>query len=132
MELQLKIIGILLIVLAGIHIIFPKYFNWKQELKSLNLINRQMMSIHTLFIGISVFLMGLLCYTSSYELIHTTLGKKICLGLGIFWFIRLIVQFLGYSTELWRGKKFETAIHILFCLLWIYFSIVFLSVYFIS
>ncbi|MGJ1267109.1 hypothetical protein ACR78F_05710 [Sphingobacterium spiritivorum] len=132
MELQLKIIGILLIVLAGIHIIFPKYFNWKQELKSLNLINRQMMSIHTLFIGISVFLMGLLCYTSSYELIHTNLGKKICLGLGIFWFIRLIVQFLGYSTELWRGKKFETAIHILFCLLWIYFSIVFLSIYFIS
>ncbi|MGJ1196552.1 hypothetical protein ACR777_08310 [Sphingobacterium spiritivorum] len=132
MELQLKIIGILLIVLAGIHIIFPKYFNWKQELKSLNLINRQMMSIHTLFIGISVFLMGLLCYTSSYELIHTPLGKRICLGLGIFWFVRLIVQFLGYSTELWRGKKFETAIHILFCLLWIYFSIVFLSIYFIS
>ncbi|MGJ1430297.1 hypothetical protein ACR79M_01495 [Sphingobacterium spiritivorum] len=132
MELQLKIIGILLILLAGIHIIFPRYFNWKQELKSLNLINRQMMSIHTLFIAIGVFLMGLLCYTSPVELVHTALGRKICLGLGIFWFVRLIVQFSGYSTELWKGKKFETTIHITFCLLWIYLSAVFLGIIFIS
>jgi hypothetical protein len=32
MELNLKIISILLIILAFIHAIFPKYFKWKQEL----------------------------------------------------------------------------------------------------
>lgn len=113
--------------LALIHVIFPKYFNWKKELKSLSLINRQMMTVHTFFIALAVFLMGLLCLTSTAELIETKLGKTISLGLGIFWSTRLIIQFFGYSTELWKGKTFETIVHILFSLLWAYLSMVFLS-----
>jgi len=108
--------------LALVHIIFPKYFNWKEELKSLSLINKQMMIIHTLFIALVVFLMGLLCLTSATELIETRLGKTISLGLGIFWSLRLVIQLFGYSTNLWKGKPFETTIHILFSGLWIYLS----------
>lgn len=130
MQLHLKIIGILLIALALIHVVFPKYFNWDKELKLLSLVNRQMMTIHTFFIGLIVFLMGLLCLTSSSELIETELGRKIILGLAIFWTIRLFIQFFGYSSELWKGKKFETAMHIVFSMLWIYFSSVFWISYF--
>ncbi|MES2558309.1 MAG: hypothetical protein V4590_01110 [Bacteroidota bacterium] len=130
MHLHLKIIGVLLVVLALIHIIFPKYFNWDKELKSLSLINRQMMNIHMFFIALTVLLMGVLCLTSSSELIETALGKKISLGLGVFWMIRLYIQFFGYSSVLWKGKTFETSIHILFSALWLYLSIVFLAIYF--
>jgi hypothetical protein len=130
MELHLKIIGILLIGLALVHIPFPKYFNWAIELKSLSLINRQMVTVHTFFIALTVFLMGVLCLTSSSELIGTTLGKRIALGLGVFWTVRLFIQFFGYSVALWKGKTFETLMHILFSLLWIYLSIVFLTTYF--
>ena len=125
MILHFKIIGFLLMGLALVHLIFPKYFNWKEELKSLSLINKQMMTIHTFFIALVVFLMGLLCLTSATELIETRLGKTISLGLGIFWSLRLIIQFFGYSTKLWKGKRFETIIHIFFSGLWIYLSIVF-------
>ena len=118
MEIHYKIIGILLIALALIHIFFPKYFNWNEELKSLSLINRHMMTVHTFFIALTVFLMGVLCFTSSSELVETNLGKKISLGLGIFWTFRLFIQFFGYSNDLWKGKKFETLIHIVFSLLW--------------
>lgn len=127
MELHLKIIGILLIVLASIHLAFPRYFKWKTELQSLNLINRQMMSIHTFFIAFTVLLMGLLCVTSAEELINTNLGKKVSIGFGVFWIVRLIIQFFGYSSELWKGKRFETVIHIIFTGLWTYFSLVFLA-----
>ena len=126
MEIHFKIIGVLLIVLACVHIIFPRYFNWKEELKSLSLINRQLMTVHTFFIALVVFLTGLLCLTSATELIETKLGRTILLGLGLFWSIRLIIQFFGYSSKLWRGKKFETTVHVLFSLLWIYLSVVFL------
>ena len=57
MEVHLKIIGILLMLLALVHTIFPRYFNWKNELKELSLMNRQMMKIHTFFIAVTVFLM---------------------------------------------------------------------------
>ena len=129
MELQLKIIGILLIILALVHVIFPKYFNWESELKSLSLVNRQMMQVHTFFIALVVLLMGILCLTSATELLQTNLGQRISLGLGIFWGIRLYIQFFGYSSELWKGKKLETTIHILFSLLWTYLTFIFFKVY---
>ncbi len=130
MEIHFKIIGVLLIALALAHIVFPKYFDWDKELKSLSLINRQMMTVHTFFIALTVLLMGLLCLTSSAELIETNLGKKISLGLGIFWTVRLFVQFFGYSIDLWKGKKFETIVHILASIFWAYLSLIFLRIYF--
>lgn len=129
MELHLKIIGIALIVLALVHVIFPKYFNWKHDLRSVSLINRQVMYVHTFFIALVVLLMGLLCLTSSQEIVTTPLGKKIAVGLSIFWICRLFIQFFGYSSELWRGKTFETIIHILFSLLWTYLSVIFIWIY---
>lgn len=128
MHIHLTIIGIILIVLALVHSIFPHYFNWKVELQSMSLINRQMMKVHTFFIALTVFLMGLLCLVSTNDLIETPLGKIISLGIAVFWTVRLFIQFFGYSPTLWKGKPFETSIHILFSCLWIYFTIIFWSI----
>ncbi len=125
MYIHFKIVGILLMILALIHIFFPKYFNWSKELKLLSLINREMMVIHTFFIALVVFLMGLLCFISTKDLIDTELGKTISLGFGIFWIIRLFIQFFGYSVQLWKGKIFETIVHILLSGFWGYISIIF-------
>ncbi|PKB41853.1 hypothetical protein AX016_3467 [Cellulophaga sp. RHA19] len=130
MQIHLHIIGILLMVLALAHIFFPKYFNWRTELQPLALINRQMMTTHTFFIALTVFLMGLLCVTSATELIKTTLGNKLVLGLAVFWSIRLFFQFFVYSKNLWKGKKFETTIHIIFSGFWVYLSTIFFIIYF--
>jgi len=116
--------------LALLHGIFPRYFNWEKELKSLSLINQQMMTIHTFFIALTVFLMGMLCFIATNDLIETNLGRTICLGFGIFWGIRLGIQFFGYSPILWKGKRFETFAHVLFSILWLYLSVVFLKIYF--
>jgi hypothetical protein len=130
MNLQLKIVGILLILLALLHLIFPRYFNWKQELSSLSLINRQLMYVHTFFIAFVVFLMGVLCVNSSADLLNTPLGKKISLAFAIFWGVRLYIQFFGYSSKVWKGRLFETAVHILFSIFWIYLSAIFILTYF--
>jgi hypothetical protein len=124
-QLHIEIIGWLLILLALVHIIFPKYFKWKTELASLSLINREMMQVHTFFIALTVFGMGVLCVSSAEELMITPLGKKLLLGLAIFWSIRMLMQFFVYSSKLWKGKFFETTIHILFSFLWIYLATVF-------
>jgi hypothetical protein len=129
MELHLKVIGLSLIVLGFVHIIFPKQFNWKQELSSLSIINREMMYVHTFFIALTLLLAGLLCVTSSTDLLRTTLGKRVSLGLGIFWTIRLFIQFFGYSSSTWRGRSLETTIHILFSIYWTYLSIIFIMIY---
>ena len=129
MELHLKIIGSSLILLGLVHAIFPRQFNWKQELGSLSIVNKEMMYVHTFFIAFSLFLIGLLCLTSSTDLITTTFGKRISLGLGIFFFLRLLVQFFGYSSKTWRGKTFETVVHILFSIFWTYITTIFILIY---
>jgi hypothetical protein len=130
MEFHLKIIGWVFVILALVHVIFPRYFNWENDLRSLSLINREVMYVHTFFVALMVLGMGLLCLTSASDLIETTLGRRISLGFGLFWVIRLFIQFFGYSSELWRGKHFETVVHIVFSMLWTYVSWVFLEIYF--
>jgi len=128
MTLHLNIIGILLVLLALLHVAFPAYFKWKKEFQDISLINRQMVYVHTFFIALMVALIGILCLSSAHELIHTNLGRKICLGIGIFWSCRLLIQFFGYSSSLWKHKTLETFIHILFSILWTYFSVVFIKI----
>jgi hypothetical protein len=129
MEIHFKIVGVLLIMLSLMHVVFPRYFNWSQELIPLSLINRQIMYVHTFFIALLLLLMGVLCITSTDDLVSSQLGTKITLGFSVFWFIRLLIQFFGYSSILWRGKIFETFIHVVFSVMWMYMSIVFFAPY---
>ena len=129
MEIHLKIVGCLLIALAMMHIVIPKYFKWEQELISLSLITKQIHYVRTFFIAFVVLLIGLLCLNYSHELAYDPFEKVISLGLFGFWLIRLIFQFFVYSPKVWRGKRFETVMHVVLSLLWIYFTAVFLLSY---
>lgn len=129
MYIHLKLIGVLLMLLAVLHTGFSKYFNWKKELPNLSLINKQMMKVHTFFLAFVLFLIGALCFTNTNEIIETNLGKTLAFGLAIFWFIRLLFQFFVYSPKLWKGKRFETIMHVVFTFLWGYLSAVFFIIF---
>jgi len=128
MELHIKVAGALMVALALLHAVFPRRFRWKEELAPLSLLSRQIMYVHTFFIALTVLLMGALCITSAEELDNTELGTRIAAGLALFWTVRLLIQFFGYSSALWKGKTFETTAHIFVSILWLYFSIVFAMV----
>ena len=128
MLLQLRIIGFALVVLALLHAAFARYFNWRTEFAPVSLINRQMMYVHTFFVAFMVLLMGVLCLTSAPDLLGTPLGRRVALGCGVFWLARLLIQFFGYSPELWRGKRFETCVHVVFIGFWSYLSVIFILV----
>lgn len=85
---------------------------------------------HTFFIALAVFLTGLLSLIATTDLIQTKLGNTISLGLGFFWVMRLFFQLFFYSPKLWKGKQFETTIHIFFLMLWVYLSSVYLIIAF--
>lgn len=128
MTIHLQIIGVLLMLLALLHVGFPRYFGWKEQLASLSLINRQMMQVHTFFIALVVFMIGLLSCWQAEALQTNPLGRFICSGLAFFWGLRLFFQLFVYSPALWRGKLFETTMHIAFAMLWLYLLWVYGSV----
>lgn len=128
MKPHIEIVGCLLILLGLLHVTFPSHFKWRETLASVPRVSREIMYVHTFFIALTVFLMGLLCITSAEEIVDTPLGKKLAIGLAVFWTIRLLIQFFGYSKELWQGKRFETIMHICFSFLWLYLSAVFWTI----
>lgn len=114
-----------MLTLALLHTGFNRRFRWKTELQSLSLINQQLMKVHTFFIGLVLLLMGLLCITAAGDLMGTTLGRTICFGFSFFWAVRLYFQFWVYDASLWKGKPFETVMHILFSAIWIFLTVLF-------
>jgi hypothetical protein len=125
MTLHLQLIGIALMTLALVHLAFPRHFRWPEELARVSLLTRQIFYVHTFFICLVLFLVGLLCLTHAPDLIQNTpVNRALHLGLAAFWFIRLFTQLFVYDRSHWRGKPFETAMHLLFTLFWIYLAAV--------
>ncbi|MCH2198633.1 MAG: hypothetical protein MK081_07600 [Flavobacteriales bacterium] len=128
--LHLQIIGILLIILASVHVVFPRYFHWKEVLKPLPLLERQIFYVHTFFVALTVLGMGILSLVRTESLINTPLGRDICLTIGIFWLLRLLFQLFVYSPKLWREKTMESTVHVIFTILWTYLTTAFLIIAF--
>lgn len=129
LEAHLRFAGVGLIALALLHAVFPRYFDWSRELPRLSLINRQMMQVHAFFIAVVVALMGALALSSARLLVNTSLGQRVAAGIATFWLLRLAIQWFGYSTQLWRGKRFETVVHVVFTCIWAYLTVLFCAVW---
>jgi len=114
---HLQFAGAVLLGLSLLHVAMPKRFAWSEELARLSVLNRQIFWVHTFFVVLIVAL--LLFYP---ETLHerTSLARLVTTGLVIFWLARAFVQFFVYSPKLWRGKPFETFVHIAFSLFWLY------------
>ncbi|HYE74387.1 MAG TPA: hypothetical protein VEF04_13695 [Blastocatellia bacterium] len=127
MIVHLKVVGVLMISLALLHALFPRRFNWKAELQTLSLLNRQLFLVHTFFIAWAVLLSGLLTLICAEQLVSKNiLAQMVLILLTMFWGARWIAQQFYFSPKLWRGHRLNTVIHVVFTLLWTYFVTVYL------
>ncbi len=128
LEGNLRVAGGLLLGLAVLNLFLPRRFSWgRGNWARLSLLDaRQVFIVHCAFIILMLVMMGILSLGFAPLLVERTpLAKVVLAGLAIFWVTRLGVQLFGYSATLWRGNRFNTAMHILFSCLWLYFSVVF-------
>lgn len=126
LELHLRIAGLLLLLLAAVHPLFPRELGWKEDLAKLTLINRQIFLVHVGFIALMLVLMGCLALFLAGDLVAPSrLARAVLGGLALFWGLRLLTQQLIYDRSHWRGHRRNTAIHLALTLLWLYLTAVF-------
>jgi hypothetical protein len=126
LELHFRIVGAVLVALALLHIYFPSHFKWRDELRAVSPLTRQIFFVHTFFIALFVLLCGLLTLFYRAELLASTpLARAILAGLTLFWGARWVTQLFIYDRGLWRGDRFRTAAHIFFVILWSYCVLVY-------
>lgn len=125
-ELHVKFAGAVLLLLAAVHLTFPRRFNWREELARLSLLNRQIFQVHTFFICLVLTLMGALsAFGAALLLEPTPLARLVLLGFAIFFGVRLVCQWFVYDSALWRGQRFNTFMHVVFSALWTYLTCVY-------
>lgn len=123
LHFNLLVVGALQILLALAHLAFPKRFAWKEEFARVSLLNRQIFYVHAFFVCLVLVLFGSLSLACADELLTPgRLARAVLIGLTLFWGARLLCQFFVYSPQLWRGHRFNTAMHILFTGVWLYFG----------
>lgn len=121
LELHVKALGFLFVLLAVAHIPFAKRFEWDAETRRMSLLNRQIFYVHCFFITLILVLMGVLNIAFTNVLLQRgDLNKIVLAALVIFWAARLFIQFFVYDKALWKGNRFNTAIHVLFSMFWAY------------
>ncbi len=125
-EWHLRIAGALQIVLALAHLLFPRRFKWSEELSRLSLLNRQIFYVHTLFVCFVLLMIGALSLLAPAALLEPSeLSRLVLLGFALFWALRLYCQWFVYDRALWRGRPFETVVHAICTLLWLYLTAVY-------
>src|SRR5262249_60093741 len=121
MSTCIRIAGAFLWLLTAAHVLFPRRFQWREELARLSLLNRQIFIVHCLFIVLILALMGALCVFYSDRLLQPApLARVVLAGLTTFWTARLAAQWLIYDRSLWRGDRKNTSIHLALSALWTY------------
>lgn len=113
-------------LLALAHVHFVKRFRWREELQGVSLLTRQVFNVHCFFISLVLLLCGALSIFCTGALLeHGPLAKAMLTGLVIFWTARLFIQFFVYDSKLWRGNRLNTLMHVLFSVMWSYYTFVY-------
>jgi hypothetical protein len=116
----LRVAGVGLLVLAASHVPIARYLRWKEEASRLSPANEAVFHVHTLFICVVLLLMGVPALVAPQLFVERSLaGLWLTWLLALFWALRLIVQWFVFPSALWRGKRLETAMHVLFSITWI-------------
>ena len=125
MILCLQLAGSLQILLALAHLVFIRRLEWRADLERVSLFTRQVFWVHTGFLMLMLVGFGMLDLLLAEVLLErTVLARAMLGGLTAFWAARWYCQFFVYSPELWRGQPRNTAVHIIFALLWTFLTTV--------
>ncbi len=115
----LRIAGLGLLLLSILHIPIGRHLQWREDAARLSPVNAAIFHVHALFICVVLVIMGLPCLADPGIFLEPTrAGAWLSWSFAGFWTIRLYCQWFVYAGELWRGKRFETAIHWAFTGVW--------------
>ena len=123
---HLKVAGLLLALLVAVHAFVPGRLGWREDLRKLSLVNRQIFEVHTVFIVLVLALSSALLVTSGDSLlVPSRLSRALLGGLTLFWGVRMLMQWFYYSPAIWRGNRFNTVAHVVFSTVWVYLTATF-------
>ena len=88
------------------HLFFWKLFDWKQDLRSLTPLNKSVMQVLNLSLMVVFLVFSYISIFHADEILNTSLGKAILVGIALFGFLRAIQQIVFFDLGVPRSKVF--------------------------
>ena len=114
-------IGHFCVLIASFQV--PSRLQWREDLKKLTPFNRKLMWVHGAFAVLTIIAFGTLTLALHDEMLR---GDRAALGMalfiGIYWALRIGVDFFYYDHEDWPSGKGFVAGHILLTSLFVYLA----------
>lgn len=82
------------------HLLFWQLFDWRAELRRLSHLNSGVMQVLNLCLSFVFLLFAVVSLRHTNELLTTSMGRTVVLGMGVFWFFRFLLQPLFWGTSL--------------------------------
>jgi len=130
---HLRLVGVVMASLVVVNLMVPGRFHWREEMSRLSLVNRQIFQAHSVFLVLTLALFSALLLTCGTALLEPTrLSRAVLFGLTVFWGLRMLMQWYFYSPLIWRGHRFNTVMHYVFSVVWVYVTSVFAAALWVS
>jgi alginate O-acetyltransferase complex protein AlgI len=121
LALWLAGIGHLCVLIASFQV--PSRLHWSEDLKKLTSFNRKLMWVHGAFAVLTIIAFGTLTMGLHGEMLR---GDRAALGvalfIGVYWALRIAVDFFYYDHKDWPIGRGFIAGHILLTLLFAYLA----------
>lgn len=99
-KILLNITGVLNLLFAVFHLMFPKLFNWEKTLSGLDNANIGIIKTFNFSGFWQLLAMGIICFFMKDDLIKSRLGKAVLMYFASFWFLRAILEFVYFWQDL--------------------------------
>jgi hypothetical protein len=124
--LLLRVAGAGLVLLALAHIPMSRELRWREEATRMSAQNESIFHVHTFFVCVMLAVMGARALFAPEIFIEPgTAAAWLSWTYALVWALRLYVQWFVFPQALWRGKRFETAMHVLFTVIWTALTVLF-------
>ena len=113
LDLALRAAAIAQFAVAILNLFLIRIMKWKPDLERAPLLVREVFRIHVVFISITLSIFGALSWRFADEIARAAspLAIWLAVAIGLFWFVRSVMQWLHYSASHWRGNSLRTLIH---------------------
>src|SRR5437879_10924634 len=113
LETALRAVALAQFGVAILNLFLIRIMKWKPDLERAPLLIREVFRIHVVFISITLSIFGALTWRFAHEIAHAAspLAIWLAVAIGLFWFVRSVMQWLYYSASLLRGNSLRQMIN---------------------
>src|SRR5437588_7747522 len=113
LEIALRGAAVAQFAVAILNLFLIRIMKWKPDPERAPLLVREVFRIHVVFISITLSIFGALSWRFADEIARAAspLAIWLAVAIGLFWFVRSVMQWLHYSASHWRGNSLRTLIH---------------------